>query len=347
MILNYQNPVSATYFADPFALRHDGWYYAYGTGFLSGAGGAESGAEGARQNADEERAFPAMRSRDLATWEPLGYALQVAPQFRGGAHWAPEVAFRDGAFWMYYSAEPLASGDGETGDEGHRLRVARATNPVGPFVDCGVDVAPGENFSIDAHPFCDPQTGEWYLFFAKDFLDERVGTALAVARLSDDMTSLASEVQTALRPSSDWQIYERDRFVYGKKWEAWHTVEGPFVLFHQGVYYCLYSGGCWHGDNYGVSYATASHPLGPWQHAPQDGPVVLRGISGQVVGPGHNSVVIGPDGQTLFCVYHAWDIAKTARRLCIDPLVWQQNKGAIAPRVLGPTYGAQSLNLPL
>ncbi len=332
MILNYCNPVCPEYFADPFALKHDDWYYAYGTS------GAES----------DNSAFPVTRSRDLTSWEPLGTALQVEAQFCGGAHWAPEVAFREGVFWMYYSAAPAtANRDNDADDANHRLRVARADNPVGPFRDCGVYVAPDEKFSIDAHPFRDPQTGDWYLFFAKDFFDERVGTAIVVARLGDDMTSLASEVQTAVRPSGDWQIYERDRFIYGKTWDAWHTVEGPFVVFREGLYYCFYSGGAWHGDDYGVSYAVAAHPLGPWENAPQDDPVVLRGVPGKVIGPGHNSVVVGPDDQTLFCVYHAWDAAKTARRLCIDPLVWEQNEGAVGPHVLGPTFTEQTLELPI
>jgi beta-xylosidase len=40
--------------------------------------------------------------------------------FASTAYWAPEVAERDGKFYMYYSA---ATGEG---DEGHRLRVAIA-----------------------------------------------------------------------------------------------------------------------------------------------------------------------------------------------------------------------------
>ncbi|HYP16715.1 MAG TPA: family 43 glycosylhydrolase, partial [Opitutus sp.] len=92
---------------------------------------------------------------------------------------------------------------------------------------------------------------------------------------------------------------------------------------------------------YGVSYAVADHPLGPWcdewSHA---GPVVLRGLEGKVLGPGHNSVVRGPDGRTLFVVYHAWDAGRTARRMCIDPLVFT----AEGPRCVGPTTEPQALD---
>ncbi|RYG19514.1 glycoside hydrolase, partial [bacterium] len=48
---------------------------------------------------------------------------------------------------------------------------------------------------------------------------------------------------------------------------------------------------------------------------------VLRTVPGRVIGPGHNSVVRGP-GAVDYVVYHAWDTALSARRLCIDRLDW-------------------------
>jgi GH43 family beta-xylosidase len=236
-------------------------------------------------------------------------------------YWAPEVAERNGTYFMYYAADM-------------RLRVATATNPAGPFRDAGIDFFPSEPFSIDASPFCDPRDGQWYLFFAKDFFDQRVGTGTAVVRLTDDMLSARGEVRTVVRASSDWQIFERNRHWYGRTWDAWHTVEGPFVVEHEGRYYCLYSGGRWETAEYGVSYVVADHPLGPWiDEWSREGPVVLRGVPGKVLGPGHNSVVGGPDGRSRFVVYHAWDPTRTARRMCIDPLVFTKD----GPRCLGPT----------
>ena len=60
---------------------------------------------------------------------------------------------------------------------------------------------------------------------------------------------------------------------------------------------------------------------------------MLKGIEGKVLGPGHNSVVLGPDDKTLFIVYHAWDAARTARRMCIDPLIWTPD----GPKCDGPS----------
>jgi hypothetical protein len=67
---------------------------------------------------------------------------------------------------------------------------------------------------------------------------------------------------------------------------------------------------------------------------------VLKGIPGKVVGPGHNSTVIGPDGKTLFMVYHAWDPGHTARRLCIDPIFWTPD----GPKVDGPSTTPRPLH---
>jgi arabinan endo-1,5-alpha-L-arabinosidase len=200
---------------------------------------------------------------------------------------------------------------------------------------------PEQGFSIDPHPFRDPKTGKWYLFFATDFLaDEPHGTGLAAVALNDDMVSVSGPVRPVVRASQDWHIYERDRNYKGQTWRKWHTVEGPFVLFHEGRYWCLYSGGRWSGENYGVGVAVADHPLGPWRdESAVKGPVVLRGTPDEAVGPGHNSVTIAPDDQTPVFVYHAWDRERTKRRMCIDPLFWTTD----GPRCNGPTVGSEKL----
>jgi len=311
----YQNPVWDGYMADPFVIAHNGEYFAYGTG----------------PHPADGRVFTVLRSPDLVNWSMCGGALQPPNGDVDAAYWAPEVACRHGRFYMYYSMA-------DSGDMSHRLRVAVADHPCGPFVDQGKQLLPEAGFTIDAHPFRDPKDGRWYLFFATDFFDARPGTAIAVVGLADDMVSVEGPVTNIVRASSDWQIYERNRTHYGRVWEAWHTLEGAAVVEHEGKYYLLYSGGNWQTDGYGVGYAVADSVLGPYSE-PEPGPAVLRGHGEYVVGPGHNSVVKGPDGKTDFIVYHAWDSARTARRMCIDPLVFTPN----GPRCVGPTWTKQTL----
>lgn len=315
--ITYQNPVYAGYFADPAVCKFNGVYYAYGTG-----------------DCKDGREFMVLRSHDLVHWESLGGSLIKLDDPKKVAYWAPEVAERDGRYFMYYSS-------GGNAGEGHQVRVAVAEQPEGPFKDAGKVLLPDEPFSIDAHPFRDPKSGKWYLFFAKDFFDGRAGTGTAVVELGDDMMSVKGPAHTVVRASADWQIFERNRKWYGKTWEAWHTVEGPYVVYHDGKYFLLYSGGRWEGPNYGLGYAVSDNVTGPYRDIDNaNGPSVLHGTA-TLNGPGHNSVVEGPDGKTLFVVYHAWDPQYTARRMCIDPLIWVDGK----PRCDGPSSDPKTISL--
>ena len=306
----YTNPVHRGYFADPFVLKQDGVYYAYGTGSVI-----------------DGRSFEVLKSSDLVAWESVGGALQSfwgPPEQRDC--WAPEVVFVDGTFYMYYSIG--------VGDRHHRIRVATADRPEGPFRDTGRILTGDDPFAIDPHPFQDDD-GQWYLFYARDFLEgERVGTALAVDRMTD-MVTLEGNWRTVLRASAEWQVFLRNRSMYNAVYD-WYTVEGPSVRKRGGKYYCFYSGGAWEHDNYGVSYALAESPLGPYVEPRSEGPVVLRSVPDKVVGPGHSSIVEGPDGDD-YIVYHAWDPGRAARRLCIDRLRW----GPEGPLASGPTFSPQ------
>ena len=123
-----------------------------------------------------------------------------------------------GKFYLHYAGD-------------RKMRVAVSDPPTGPFKDTGKWMFPDLEFSIDGHAFKDPGNGNWYLFFAKDFFDQRPGTALAVVQLADDVITRVGEQKTVMCAFADWQIYERDRDLYNRKWDAWHTVECPVVIF--------------------------------------------------------------------------------------------------------------------
>jgi len=320
----YENPVFEGSFADPFVWRSDGVYYAVGTGQAEAEGHVGSSA------------FPLLTSPDLVHWRALGAALERPDAALGDTLWAPEVAFRDGRFFLYYSVG--------WGDREHQLRVAAADRPAGPYHDVAaltdVEECP---FAIDPHPFHD-EDGRDYLFFAVDFIHcedgMRAGTALVVQELAD-MTRLVGRPSTVARARWDWQRFASDRAMYGSTYD-WHTLEGPAVLVRDGVYYCMYSGGCWYSPRYGVDYVTATSIQGPWiDESIADGPRVLRGVEGRFIGPGHHSVVLGPNGVDEYVCYHAWDAAMTQRRMCIDKLLFT----ADGPVCDGPSCGPRELEL--
>jgi len=303
--MTYTNPVYPHSFPDPFVLKHRGEYWGYCTGLQP-----------------DGRAFGVIRSRDLVDWEPLAGAMEALP----GEHpcyWAPEVTYFAGRFYLYYSVG---------NEERMEIRVAVAEHPAGPFVDSGRRLT-AEPFAIDAHVFADVDGSRW-LFYATDFLDSsHVGTGTVRDRLLDPFTLEGSPRPVAL-PRYDWHVYHPNRPEKGGV--RWHTVEGPFVLRRKGVLYEMFSGGNWQNPTYGVSYATARalQDPGEWTQA-ADGSAVLPILrsGGEVVGPGHNSAVRGPDNRQLYCVYHRWSADRKDRVLAIDPLDWAGERML----VLGPT----------
>lgn len=307
MFQEVRQPVYQDYFADPFVWRCGDCYFAVGTG---------------RSEAEQhtaERVFPLLRSVDLRSWEAAGRALVRLPPEYGDSYWAPEVAFHEGRYYLYYSVG--------FGDTRHQLRVATSHSPLGPFQDCGHPLIPPDAcpFAIDASPFRDDD-GQWYLFFARDYLDTgggRTGTGIAVVRLKS-MTEFYGQPQTVLRARHDWQRFQANRSIYGSTYD-WHTLEGPSVCKRRGRYFCFYSAGRWENETYGVDYACADHVLGPYLcDADDSGPRILRTIPGSLIGPGHNSIVTARDGED-WIAYHAWDPAMIARRMFLDRLTWNQD----------------------
>jgi len=98
-----------------------------------------------------------------------------------------------------------------------------------------------------------------------------------------------------------------------------------------------------------VSYATSDTPMGPggmrdasWSDWPGrrngdgdgDG-LLMRGDPAHAIGPGHNSLVLGPNNADLYIAYHAWPGDMSARRPCLDRLFWHGDELWTA----APTYG--------
>jgi beta-xylosidase len=309
----HTNPVYGGYFADPFVWKHNDTYYAIGTGELEACGETVG------------KIFPVLQSSDFFLWRFASSALVRPERELGEIFWAPAVAYAEGVFYLYYSVGH--------GDRGHQLRVAASESPQGPYEDLGRPLLDPVAcpFAIDAHPFQDDD-GRWYMFYARDFLDTangfRAGTGLMAARMIT-MTELEGQGTMVLRARSDWQRFQEQRLIYGRVWD-WHTLEGPCPWKHDGRYYCFYSGGCWETDSYGLDYGVAEQVVGPYGDAGNEaGPRVLRTVPNRLMGPGHNTIVVGPDGETEYLACHAWDRDMKARQMHIGRLIWTEE----GPRV--------------
>jgi xylan 1,4-beta-xylosidase len=248
----------------------------------------------------DSKGYDAFVSEDLVHWTPKG---KVFTHARGGA-WAPDVfqdTRGDGKFYLYYTVDAPKPPAGKGGKE---IGVAVAAAPLGPFEDRGVLAQE----AIDAHLFQD-EDGKFYLYY----VNLAGGFKILVQPMSSPLVK-QGEPKEVMRPTADWEK------VSGA------VTEGPFMLKNRGVYYLMYSGTGADSPNYGIGYATASSPLGPFTKHPGN-PIAHRG--GEVLGPGHHCVVAGPDGR-LWMVYHQKASTRTGwdRFLALDPL-WFDEAGVI------------------
>ena len=321
MLAQLHRPVYGNYFADPYVWKFNREYYAVGTGPVIPSDHAVAEDMTSAKINGEESAFPILHSKNFCDWKSIGGALRVPVPLKGGEFWAPETAYDGQYFYLYYSVNMHGA------ELKHRLRVARSKNPGGPFDDVGYLMKNPEDcyFAIDAHAFHDDD-GQWYLFYARDFLDTnggyRAGTGLVVDRLID-MTRLAGEERVVMRPRCDWQLFKANRFMpmYNGKFD-WHTLEGPCVRKHGGRYYCFYSGGCYENDTYGVDYGVADNVLGPYETGDCDLGARVMKTNSELTGPGHISIVVGPDDRTEYVAFHTWDADMKARRFHLAKLEW-------------------------
>lgn len=218
------------------------------------------------------------------------------------------------------------------------LRVAEAEHPAGPFIDQGRRLTQ-EDFAIDAHVFED-EDGSRYLFYATDFLDrDRVGTGTVMDRLVDPYTLAGSPTPVSL-PAYDWQIFDPKRAEKGNL--RWHTIEGSYTLKHKGRYYQMFSGGNYQNLSYGVGYAVTDNlsSCEEWRQVVNGETTlpILKTVPEKVFGPGHNSVVMGPDYRQWFCVYHVIQSTQPlVRVMAVDRLEWCGDRIL----VLGPSHTPQ------
>ncbi len=252
--------------ADPSVLYHEGVYYLYGTTGIS--------------------SFTVWTSTDLVNWEKGPVVLSAGEGVWGEhAFWAPSIIEHRGKFYLFYSANgPLPEVPGK---RAVRISVAVADSPLGPFKEVVARMPLMGRAVIDPCPFIDDD-GQAYLYFVSDLPDNNGRGQIYVIRLSDDLLSPIGEAVMCIEPSQLWE---------GTVWN-----EGPFVFRVEDTYVMMYSGSFWASHDYAVGVATAPTPFGPWNKR-DDNPFLRR--YGGLMGTGHNSLVLAPDGKTWLNFFHA------------------------------------------
>jgi beta-xylosidase len=326
----FTNPVFGA-FADPMALdvgnAHSD-YYAFATGGN----------------------FPMAHSSDLVHWTSAGTAMSGRPawaQQTGDYNpWAPSVietadpcpGATTGRCFVMYFVSKHASMD----PPANCIGVATSSAPGGPFADrgplqnavasvdssgrpigCGDD---GGYSNIDPAPFVD-DGGSAYLYLSTG---HRCPAPAPHTACDWDRTisviPLSADLLTAAGP-------RQPLFASGAPWEA-SVVEGPWMRKRAGVYELFYSGGAFTGA-YGMGYATASSPAGPFVKSDAN---PLLHDSADVKSAGGGSLVTGPGGGQ-WVAYHGRAGSYAAGRVLRMDHVRTGNDGAVA--IDGPTSTPQ------
>lgn len=284
----YSNPVICddTDHGDPAVLKYRGRYYLY-----------HSGARG----------VPVYVSDDLVQWESAGTAFSADPSssWYQVDIWAPEIMYFNGVFYMYLTGARLKRGSREEADDRYRfIGVATSPSPTGPFTAADRPLA--DEWSIDAHPFRDPDTGRLFLFYnVRSVWTLGPGNVIGCGNVydtMDDPVTLTGNPRLVVKPEHEFEgAVHRDG--------EWYWNEGPFVLKHEGRYHQIYSAGFFGDDSYAMYEAVTADPL-------EDGerdPVWSKRIDAALLrsndacwGPGHCTAVVGPDGHSRYLVYHAY-----------------------------------------
>lgn len=287
---------------DPYVLEYLGEFFLYHSG---------------------PRGIAAYRSEDLVHWQAAGTVLTGA----GEGHWAqlelwaPEVVHHDGEFVMYVAAtrpgqaphRTAGKADGADGgdDAMRRQGVARATDPLGPFV---WDDAPlVDEWSIDAHPFVDDDGRRFLFYNVRNEQTRHADGTLGCGNVVDEVLPdgrLAGRPVPVAYPSEPWEASpEGDQY--------WN--EAPFTLKRHGRYYQMYSGGFFGGDGYAVGVTVAEQIAGPWR---KEWTQPLFTSGGDIRGPGHHCVTVAPDGVTMYAVYHGYVGDGFGRKVHAERLYW-------------------------
>ncbi|MBQ6086867.1 MAG: glycoside hydrolase family 43 protein [Bacteroidales bacterium] len=224
-----------------------------------------------------EPGFRVYVSDDLRHWEKRGIALDVEKSWGTMNFWAPEVHFiaSKGLFYLSYSAE-------------EHICIATSDNPEGPFVQDEIRPVREEK-GIDDTIFIDDD-GTPYLFFVR-FTG---GNVIWAAEMEEDFKSVREETLTeCIRTSEPWES------VAGK------IAEGPSVFKYGDTYYLIYSANDCRSQDYGIGFATASSPLGPWTKYTGN-PIFHRSFpnAGGLVGIGHGAPFHDRKGKLMY-VFHA------------------------------------------
>ncbi|HEU4484698.1 MAG TPA: glycoside hydrolase family 43 protein [Povalibacter sp.] len=269
--------VTDLYTADPSAHVFDGRLWIYPSHDIES--NIASDGQGAQFDMRDYHVYSMDRIDGPVTDHGVALDLKDIP-WASRQLWAPDAARKDGTYYLYF---PAKDHDGV-----FRIGVASSTRPEGPFKAQPEPIA--GTYSMDPSVFEDD--GHYYLILgglrggqlqrwatgtyqAEDTFPEDSAPALVpkMARLNDDMTSLAEDLRPVVI-----QDEQGKPLTAGDKARAFF--EAAWLHKYDGKYYLSYST----GDTHFIAYAMADSVYGPYTYRG----VILKPVVGWTT---HHSIV--------------------------------------------------------
>lgn len=298
-VTEYRNPVFTPILADPTVIKDPGsdYYYAYGT-------------EDFWHTDNKNHLVAIVRSKNLVNWTYVGDAFSSKPGWKSaGGIWAPDIAFVNGKYHLYYSYSTW-------GDANPGIGLAISSTPAGPFADAGklfLSSEIGVPNSID--PFYYEEGGRKYLFW---------GSYNASAAQGTYSVELTEDGRRVKEPTQKTKIAAGD-------------FEGVNIFKKDGYYYFFGSkNNCCDGaaSVYQVRVGRSQSLMGPYIDKAgknlterEAGTVVLQRNS-KISGPGHNARLITDKTNQEWMLYHGMDVNRAMintvnqRALLLDKVNW-------------------------
>ncbi|WP_227699017.1 glycoside hydrolase family 43 protein [Spirosoma radiotolerans] len=279
--ITYTNPVIAGDFADPSIIRLGDTYFAVGTSSEWGP------------------VFPIYTSKDLVNWTYMGPVFNEMPPWTMGSFWAPELFYRKGTYYLYYTARRKT-------DQRSFIGVATTRDLTKGFTDHGL-LLEWTTEAID--PFVIDDQGKLFITWKAYGLDRGRPIEILGAELSADGLKVSGQAFPLIKAEP-------------ANWEK-GGIEGQTIFKRGRYYYMLYSGNtcCGAQCNYQVGLARAQTLQGPWEKYPNN-PLLISDKTWKC--PGHGTIVVTPD-QRYFYLHHAYngvDFTLTGRQGVLSELIW-------------------------
>ena len=302
-VLPLQGDVSPVH--DPAIIREGDTYYVFATGGRPGEG-----------------VIPVRTSTDLRRWKGAGHALPALPAWatreipQARNAWAPDIAYFDGKYHLYYSVSSFGSRNSAIG-----LATTRTLDPTSAdhaWVDEGMvlrSYADRDDWNaIDPNVVIEDARNVWLAWGS-------FWGGIKLRRL-DPATGKPSRTDTTLHTLS---ARPRVPPIDG-------SVEAPTIVRRDGWWYLFVSfDRCCRGaeSTYHVVVGRSRHVTGPY--VDREGKPMTAGGGSLVIaattptwrGPGHQAVL--RDGEQDYLVFHAYYGAGLGRgsALQISTMVWE------------------------